>query len=318
MLDFDVSARGDLVFGERDPQATQLELAWFARDGSVNPLGLPPREFHVPRLSPDGARIALCIGLGGGRKSDVWVVTLADGSMTRLTFDGRSSSPCWMNGGERVLFATTASGTQEFFAKRSDGTGEAERVHAFPDSIARFPIGVTPDGEYAPFTSQGGGGTAQDVFALELAEGKVHDITAATPASETYGALSPDGAWLAYVTDETGLREVYVQGFPERRGRWQVSDGGGGTPCWSRDGRELYFVSGRRLLGVRVTTEPTFAHGPPFDIGAADFEAAAESVVNYDVAPDGRFLVVRGTSTDAFDRHLNVVPGWGASLERER
>jgi hypothetical protein len=112
------------------------------------------------------------------------------------------------------------------------------------------------------------------------------------------------------------VREVFVQAFPERRGRWQVSEGGGTCPVWSRDGRELFYVAGRRIRAVSVSTEPAFSSGPPRAVAELDFLASSESLVNFDVAPDGRLLLVRGTSQSSYDGHVNVILGWGAALRR--
>jgi len=312
----DISADGVLAYAERDPLATQFELIWLAPDGTIEPLKLPPREYQTPRVSPDGKRMVVGIGPGGGRATDLWVHDFERGSMTRLTFDDRSGTPSWTDEGRRVLYGSDVDGRSSFLWKLADGSDEGEPLVQFADSLPRFPAGLTPSGELLPFVTMGMAGTAQDILYWSRRDGSEHAL-ASTSAGENYPVLSHDGAWIAYVTDESGVREVYVQAFPERRGRWQVSEGGS-CPIWSRDGRELFYVDGSTIRSVSVSTQPSFSSGPPRTVAELDFLPSSESLVNYDVAPDGRFLLVRSTSQSSFESHVNVVLGWGAGLRLAR
>ncbi len=316
VLHCDISADGVLAYAERDPLATQFEMIWLGPDGAIEPLKLPPREYQNPRISPDGKRVVVGIGPGGGRSTDLWMHDLERGSMTRLTFGQTSGTPSWADEGRHVLYGSNVRGRSSFQWKLADGTDEGEPLAEFADSLPRFPAGITPSGELVPFVTQGTAGTAQDIFYWSRRDGSEHPL-ARTSAGENYPALSPDGTWIAYVTDESGIREVYVQAFPERRGRWQVSEGGS-CPVWSRDGRELFYVDADTIRAVSVSTEPSFSSGPPRAVAQVDFLPSSESLVNYDVAPDGRLLLVRGTSRSSFDGHVNVVLGWGTSLRRAR
>ena len=316
VLHYDISAEGDLAYAERDPLATQFELVWLAPDGTLEPLKLPPREYQTPRISPDGKRIVVGIGPGGGRATDLWMHDLERGSMTRFTFDERSGTPSWTADGQRVLFGSGKEGHSSFQWKLADGTDEGELLVNFTDSVPRFPSGLTPTGELLPFVNQGTAGTAQDIFYWSRRDGAEHPL-ARTSAGENYPALSPDGEWIAYVTDESGVREVYVQAFPERRGRWQVSEGGS-CPVWARDGSELFYVDGKTIRAVSVSTQPSFSSGPPRTVAELDFLPSSESLVNFDVAPDGRLLLVRGTSQSSYEGHVNVILGWGEGLRRTR
>jgi len=310
----DISASGILAYAESDPRATEFELVWLAPDGTLEPLKLPPREYQNPRVSPDGRRMVVGIGPGGGRTTDLWMHDFERGSMTRLTFGDHSGTPSWADEGRRVLYGSNPDGRSSFQWKLADGADEGELLAQFADSLPRFPAGITPSGELLPFVTQGTAGTAQDISYWSRGDGIEHPL-AQTSAGENYPALSPDGAWIAYVTDESGVREVYVQAFPERRGRWQVSEGGS-CPVWSRDGRELFYVDGTTIRAVSVSTQPSFTSGPPRTVAEIDFLPSSESLVNYDVAPDGRLLLVRSTSQSSVESHVNVVLGWGAALRR--
>jgi len=310
----DISASGILAYAESDPRATEFELVWLAPDGTLEPLKLPHREYQNPRISPDGRRMVVGIGPGGGRTTDLWMHDFERGSMTRLTFGDHSGTPSWADEGRRVLYGSNPDGRSSFQWKLADGADEGELLAQFADSLPRFPAGITPSGELLPFVTQGTAGTAQDISYWSRGDGIEHPL-AHTSAGENYPALSPDGAWIAYVTDESGVREVYVQAFPERRGRWQVSEGGS-CPVWSRDGRELFYVDGTTIRAVSVSTQPSFTSGPPRTVAEIDFLPSSESLVNYDVAPDGRLLLVRSTSQSSVESHVNVVLGWGAALRR--
>ena len=312
VLHFDVARNGTLAYSELDPRESQFELAWLARDGTMEPLPHAPREYRAPRLSPDGTRVAVAIGPGGGQASDVWILDAKSNAMTRLTFDGICATPSWTADGKRVVYGMATPPGYSFGWKLADGGDDGETLLRFEDDSPRFPVRLSPDGTFIPFVTSGTPGQAQDVHFWTRSDGRFHPL-AATPANEQYAALSPNGKWLAYVSDDSGTREVYVQSIPERRGRWQVSTDGGGFPVFSRDGKELFFIAGRKIFSVAVSREEPFTHGPPTLVTEADTVPGSESIVGYDVAEDGRFLVVRKTSREAFDRHVNVVLGWGSS-----
>ena len=130
---FDIADNGTLIYTERDPKETELELVRVGRDGRGDPLSFPPREYHTPSLSPDGKRVAVAIGPGRGRKSDVWIGDLASGELTRLTFDGLSQSPVWTPDGTRVTFSTPKAGTSDsLFWKAADGSDRGSVLATFP------------------------------------------------------------------------------------------------------------------------------------------------------------------------------------------
>ena len=316
VMHFDIAANGTLVYAERDPREGEFSLEWIARDGTIEALPLPAREYRTPRISRDGKRIAVAIGPGGGRASDLWIAEPERGSLSRLTFDGRSYSPVWRADDERVAFVTSLGIKYRFAWKRADGSDDSEILVEFGDEFPRFPMSFTADGDGLVFITQGAAGTSQDVFCWSRREGKV-DAICATPAGEHYAALSPDGAWLAFVSDESGTREVYVQDFPAHRGRWQVGEGGI-APRWSHDGRELFIVRGQEILAVPVETSPSFSSGAPRTVATLGFIPTDESVANYDVAPDGRLLVVRGTSKESYQGHLNLLLNWRPEVTQAR
>jgi eukaryotic-like serine/threonine-protein kinase len=311
---FDLAENGTLAYAQRNPHATEFELAWLARDGQVEPLPFPPREYLAPRLSPDGTRFAVGIGPGRGRTSDIWIGDLALGSLMRLTFDGFSSVPAWTPDGKRVAFGTVTGEGDALSWKAADGSDAPEILARFDQSVPRQPVAWSADGKLLLYQQDGGPGRSSDMLLWSLADRQSHELLA-TAAVEFEGTLSPDGAWLAYTSDDAGRAEVFVQAFPGPGGRWQVSERGT-SPCWSRDGSELYYQDGRAVMAVPVKREPTFALGSPRKLFEQSFRGESETTSNYDVAPDGRFLVVCDTAEESMAQHVNVVLNWTEELRK--
>ena len=130
--------------------------------------------------------------------------------------------------------------------------------------------------------------------------------------------FSPDGRWLAYVSDESGRYEVYVQPYPGPGGKWQISTGGGKEPLWARDGRELFYRNGEQMMAVEITTEPTFSAGTPRLLFEGTYLSGTVFLAYYDVSPDGqRFLMVQASEQQASDpTQINVVLNWFEELKQ--
>ena len=315
VLFFDIARDGTLVYAEADPKASMLELVWVRRDGAVEPLPLPAREYRGPRVSPDGKRIAVAIGPGRGGASDIWIHDLVRSTTTRLTFDGTSASPAWTEDGTHVAFGSRTAAGDSLGLKAADGSEAVRILASFPDSIARAPLCFAPDGRSLLYQQDSGPGRSVDLISLSVPDGQSRPIVQ-TPAIEMGGDISPDGHWLAYNSDESGSAEVYVQAFPGPGGRWQITDGGGTIPHWSPDGSELYYVNNQKMMAVKVQTRPMFSFGAPRELFSTRFPTTSDTFANYDVAPDGRFIMVRTNSETTTAQHINVVLNGFADLQR--
>ncbi len=316
VVHFDVAADGTLVYAERDPRFSELELAWFDRQGNVTPVVLPKGEFGSVRISPDGKRVAIGVGPGGGRGGDVWIYDLGTGTISKLTFDGKSWAPIWARDGQSVTFtALLPSGTEEFRERPVDGSQEARRIAEFSNGRARAPVAWMPDGSLL-YWEDGGAGNAGNLLYLPPGGGEPRPF-ASTPAVEIQPTVSRDGRYVAYAVDATGSVEIYVQPFPPTGARWAIAEGAG-VPAFSADGKELFFNQGRSLMAVEVSTAGAFSAGAPRRL--FDFPASAvlanDTTTTFDVAPDGRLLLVRSSATDFMGGHINVVLNWFEKLER--
>ena len=317
VVHFDVADDGTLVYAESDPQGTELELAWFGRDGEVVPVDLPRAEYRILRIAPDGYRVAVAIGPGGGRGGDVSVFDPRTGGLTRLTFDGRSWSPMWSPDGAVVSYLVNLpTGEQELRRRPADGSAEAVTVATFRDTRAREFTGVMPDGSLL-YWEDSGAGSGPNLLFLPPGGGPPRPY-ASTAALEMGGAVSPDGRFVAYIVDATGRPDVYVQPFPATGAKWMVAEGAG-TPMWSADGRELYFTVGRALMATAVSTAGTFRAGTPrrlFDFPPTAM-FASDTSTTCAVAGDGRFLAPRGLSGTSTGGHIVVMLDGFARLRRQ-
>ena len=314
---FSLSGDGSLVYIPGGVQSGNFTLVWVERDGTATPLTEKHRTFWVPRLSPDGQRLAVWI-LEGGR-SEVWVYEIGRDTFSRLTLEGANYSPEWSPDGEWVVFSSDRGGEEgNLYRKPADFSGPAERL--LEKKNRQFPGSFTPDGKLLAYTELHPT-TGADIWVLPLeAEGAPQPLLA-TSFAEASPRFSPDGRWIAYMSEESGQSEVYVQPFPEPGGRWQVSDDGGTEPLWSRDGRELFYRASRKMMVVEVETEPEFSPGTARPLFEGPYLSALAGAVygagGYDVAADGqRFLMIELEEDAPALTQIVVVLNWLEELER--
>lgn len=303
---FAFSRTGSLVWAP--PSATLHRLAWVDRRGTVEllPLRTTYREaVFYPRLSPDGERIALIDG------TDLWVYDIRRGASARLTFTGRNTTPEWSPDGQRVVYSSSVGGAYNVFWIAADGSGAA--VQLTESELRQHLTSVSPDGGVLAYREQHPE-TNYDIWLLPLrGEGGPRPF-ARTTFNEQGAVFSPDGRFLAYVSDESGRDEIYLQPFPGPGGKVPVSTEGGVAPAWSPTGRELFHLSGDSMMSVVVTTGTVGA--PKFLFEKHDIRRSTRitGVANYDVSADGeRFLMVVSGNAST---QLNVVLNWFDELER--
>jgi serine/threonine-protein kinase len=323
---FAVSRGGTLIYVPGGVSAGALRsLIWVDRQGREQPINVPARAYSVPRISPDGTRVALDIR---DQDNDIWIFDLARQTLERRTFDAANDGlPVWMPDGRSFIFSSTrGGGGGNLYREAADGTGTAERLTRSAD--AQFSMSISPDGGRLLF-GVAPPKTLSDIQVLDLKAGgnpdQAHVRTLIqTPFSELNAEVSPDGRWLAYQSNESGSFQVYVRPFPNvESGHWQVSADGGSVPVWSRNGRELFYIDGRNTM-TAVTIQPT---GATFSQGNATklfnvryFTAIANRT--WDVAPDGkRFLMIKDfvapeRVSNATPASLIVVVNWLEELKQ--
>jgi serine/threonine-protein kinase len=301
-----VSHTGTMVYvRERGAART---LVWVDRSGHTTPLGIEHANFLWPRVSPDGRRLVVNIERAG--LVELWVYDIARGTRRQLP-GANTTDPIWYPDGTAItygLFGPDRSRTN-LAQTLADGTGAPDTL--LPAHMTQAPHSWSPDGtrlayyEIDPTTTR-------DI--ILLSEDGTSTPYLNTPANERSPVFSPDGRWIAYTSDESGRDEVYLAPSEEPRPRRQVSTGGGWAPVWSRDGRELFYRNRAAVMAVQIRTMPTVEIGTPELLFEGPFEPdpAPSGSVNYDVAPDGRFLMVQSTPlTD-----IRVVLNWFEELQQ--
>ena len=193
---------------------------WVSRNGTEQSLPAPAHAYQTPRLSPDGQKVAVAI------EGQVWLFDLSHERLTRLTFEGENGIPSWTPNGKRIAFQ---SNDRKLFWQLADGTGGLERLTI--SEHAQFPDSWSPDGQLLAFTELDPT-TVRDIWVLRLSDRKAQPLLR-TPSNECAPRFSSDGRWLAYISDESGRYEVYVQAHPGPGGKWQISTEGGTEPAWS-------------------------------------------------------------------------------------
>src|SRR6266567_2131985 len=266
------------------------DLVIVDRAGRARVLPAEPQAYIAPRLSPDGRRIAVEVDEPDFVNSDVWLYDMAQHTRTRLTFDQSGHRPIWTPDGRRVVYSRGQFSQGDLYWIPADGTGPAESLLVAPED--QWAGDITPDGRTLLFRS-GGAGPVRSIHALSLEAPRTLRPFVANEFDNHSPSLSPDGHWVASVSNESGRLEVYVRPFPGSGGRWQVSLDGGSEPVWAANGRELFYRNGTKMMVAAIALHPTFTVGARREL----FEG---SYVNdpvyrsYDVTRDGRsFVLVR-------------------------
>ena len=295
MIDFDVSDNGTLAYQNLSGSEAR-ELVWVDRRGIEEPLGAPARGYIYPRISPDGARVALDMNEPGVERN-VWVWDLRRATLERFTKDpAHHPIAAWSPDGRYLYYGGERSGASKVYRQAADGSGTEELL--LDSDELQMPVSFVPDGRLLVSV---GAGPQRDIHLMQQLDGERRLLPLIQgPANELTAEVSPDGRWVAYDSDESGQFEVYVRPFPgaDDGSRWQVSIAGGRQPLWSRDGRELFYRSfDGAVMSVAVTPGATFEAGRArrlFEGSAYSGGGSQGGGRTYDVAPDGkRFLMVK-------------------------
>jgi serine/threonine protein kinase len=304
-LDASAAADGLLVFGSGG--SGDLQLIWMDRNGKqIGTVAEKLTNLQVARISPQGDRIALQIDAG---MNDIWVLDLARGVRTRLTFGPVANTfPVWSPDGKWIAYVSRRGDLFGLYRKRSDGSGAEDVLVTADAQIA--PNSWSSDGKSLIYTQRTPEGQGQ-IWVLPL-EGE-RKASMVLPRGSN-GQLSPDGHWLAYQSSESGVNEVYVVAFGGGQGKWQVSANGGILPLWGKDGREFYYLDGTQtLLAV-----PVRSAGGALEFGAPQSIVSRWTVLGqpfYDVTPDGGKILLDRVSQQV-SQSITVVTNFTADLKK--
>jgi len=313
-FDFSVSDSGVLTYRRANPNS---QMIWFDRAGkSLGVVGEPGRFVNVD-LSPDENRVAAEQLDADGRNGDIWIFDLIRKTTSRFTFDpGWDQCALWSPDGNRIVFASdrnVESAAQNLYQKNSGGGGNDELL--LKSDSYKTPTSWSPDGKILAVDYSTEGSNNGDILLLSLSDRQLTPYLK-TDFSEYDAQVSPDGKWIAYVSDESGKPEVYVQPFVVSGAKWQISASGGEQPRWRRDGKELFFVSGdNKLSAAEIQSNITLQPGIPRPL----FEVRivrSDGRQNYAVSADGQRFLVNTVPEDTSSGSINLVFNWISQLPR--
>ncbi len=319
--DLSVSATGTLLYATGGGQSKK-ELVWVTRDGKSEPVDSTwTGSFRSPAISPDGKRLAIELG------SEIWIKQLDRGPASRLASEGSQNTfPTWTADGRSITFTSNSSDSYDLWTKRADGsTPEVLQLHLNEGVFGPL---WSPDGKWLIFRTDesaaaGSGspfGDFVDIMGIRPGIDTTPVPLVATKYLDEAPAISPDGRWMAYASDESGQYEIYVVSFPNTAAaKWPVSTRGGTEPLWSHSGRELFYRDGaRNMVAVAVRTTPTFSLGRTTVLFPAGGFGTRRFPAQYAVAPDDRrFLMIRPIPTTAPDRFI-VKDNWFQELQSKK
>lgn len=304
---FSASANGVLAY--RTFVQPNTELVWFDRRGRrVGTVG-EPGNYSVPALSPDEKRLAVTRVDAQIGTRDLWLFDLARRNPTRFTFDpAEESNPTWSPDGNRIAFMSSAKGNLDIYQKTTTGSGRVEPL--IESSEVKIIESWTPDGKFILYDSGG------KQFALPLAGDRKPIFLLAVKGAESRSSISPNMKWQAYQSNESGQTEVYVQSFPPSGGQWQISTAGGQEPYWRRDGKELFYLEGTRLMAANVqSNEQIFQAGVPQVLFELHLQVKGLRS-RYQVAANGQRFLVNVPLDSNLSDPITVVSNWLAELKR--
>ncbi len=299
-----LSRSGSIVYAGGSFETADRRLISVERTGAAAPLAAPPRPYSAPRVSPDGRKVAVRIA---GKADDIWIYDVTQAKVTQLTFEASTSSPVWTPDGERVTFSSTKSGAPNLFVTTLF-QGPEERLTS-SDNL-QVPGSWSPDGRTLAFVERHPT-TGRDIWTLSYAGDRTSRPFLASPFDESAPRFSPDGRWIAYVSNESGQNEVYVCAFGDAARRWQVSSGGGAEPVWARGGQELFYRARNRMQAAAFIPGASPRAAASRVLFEDKFEKGTIDVANYDVTPDPlRFVMVRATEEESLQNQLHIVLNW--------
>ena len=297
-----LSPTGTLIYGS---SALESQVGWVSETGLFAPIITELKPYLNPRLAPDGTRILLTAGTGA--RSDIWIYDLASKTPQRVTTEGTLNERAeWAPDGTRVIYRSDRGKRSGIWWQPADLSAPATSIlshdaHDYYDGV------LSPDGKLLVYQVDDGTASSADLFVRALEGDTIQKTVSATNGVEAQARVSPDGKWVAFVTDASGTAQVLVQPFPGGGAQVQVSVTAGTEPIWSRDGKKIFYRDGVKMIAASVAAGSTFSVTARTPLFADTYAFAPSPHANFDVSQDGsKFLMVKNATTSK----IVVVHGW--------
>ena len=307
---FSCSLGGNCAYVGGGLEGSHRSVLLVNRTGASDSLSVPQQAYGSPHFSPAGDKISFWVER---IKCDVAVYEIARGTLSLLTLEGDSHFPIWTPDGKRITYIAlrgTAPG-YEIFWRPADISGPEEQITHLAQKLGPITsLSWSPDGRVLAFADRG------DIWLVSLDGDRQPRAFVQSKANESVPAFSPDGHWIAYVSDQSGRPQIYVEPFPGPGAKYTISTDGGTDPVWARTGRELFFRSGDQLMAVEVDSKSGFIATKPKPLFAHPY-LRRFGRLDYDVSPDGQhFVMLKDDETASSSTEINVVLNWLEELKQ--
>jgi eukaryotic-like serine/threonine-protein kinase len=311
--DYVVSDNGTLAYVPGAVEGQNRKIVRIDMRGETAIVDSIGRRYLEPRLSPDNKKVAVVIA--NGEDNDIWICDLGAKTQNRLTFGGFNRTPHWSSDGKTIAFMKrTETGGSAIVLKPCDGSGDEREIYRVDRRL--YVNEWTRDGENLIIDDLNASNSISNLFVIPLSGKKTPWYYSHSQFDEYEASLSPNGKWLAYLSNEAGSYQIYVRSFPGKEGKWQISTDVAEEPRWSPDGKTLYYRKGSQLIAVPVSTVSTFSVGAPKVLFNGFPSMNVDSGISYDLTSDGRFFITTSPIEATSLKAVSVICNWTEELRR--